>query len=672
MLSVVRLSARSTVLAGLVVVLFVPSAAAQQPARQWAVLIGVQKHEVKRYNNLEFTLNDVVALRKVLTERAGLGADDILQLADKDADGKENKERWPTLANLRRQVPAFLKKVGKGDRVLIYFSGHGVAWKDHTYLVPRDYRAADPSGTGLPISELRRALMDCPARVKFLILDCCHAGAGKAAEGTLSSEAIAKAATRGSNRAFAVLASCREDQGSYEWPQRKQGVFTWWLCRALEGAATSGDGQVTLDAVNTYVHERVSQTAEKILDQEQNPVRLGKVEGGPVLLALRPERPDSLCRRLAEHLDLEVRYRKLKKVGVLEFLQPLGKVEGLGSSNLPAWCAERVRLALKELAGTDYAVLDSKSMGKAAKGVGVEVVGNPMAMRRLGALARGLDGAVIGAVQRRGATLQVRCELVAIKDGSSLVAPSGMIPLSEHLLGDSGTSFDNRHRPAGSPFDDRVLEHVDEESTEGSPLQKEKFPFRVEVLSVQAREGETITAKTKPRCQEVGETDSRVRTSRRSEDARGAADRRTRGRNPRGPSDKQHEGSGCPGAAGRWHQQHRPEAPTDRRCQVVDSCRRGTDDDRGMVSPQLEEEERRFHREAVSDRRCGPIRCRTAEVRRGDRADHCGLLRGGIRRPTARGGRRAGGKTIAAQTVKFRARPPEPGWSTSVTLMNAS
>jgi hypothetical protein len=96
--------------------------------------------------------------------------------------------------------------------------------------------------------------------------------------------------------------------------------------------------------------------------------------------------------------------------------------------------------------------------------------------------------------------MTVECELMATADGSSLVKPSGLLPLSEEGLGDEGLSFDNRNRPPGGPYDDKVRQHVEEQAQEGHPLlvmdPDKKFPFRIELYTVQARPGETITDAT--------------------------------------------------------------------------------------------------------------------------------------------------------------------------------
>jgi hypothetical protein len=338
------------------------------------------------------------------------------------------------------------------------------------------------------LSDLREALGQCQAKSKFLILDCCHAGgASRAAdEPGASGEAVARALQAKKLKGTVVLASSSEDEESWEWPARKQGIFTYWLCRALEGGADeNGDGKLTFEEVYQYTFDRVPRTAREIASATQTPTRIvgADVEGTPHLLTLLPEQPETVCRRLADQLDLEIRRAKLKKVGVLEFIVPLAKVEGLARANLPQYCAERVRLALAEAAAGDYEVLTAEQMQAAGKGITVEQIGEPAAMTRMNQKV-GLDAVIAGSIKRRGSKLHLQCDLVATMSGDSLVKPAGVLPLNEELLADAGASFSNRDRPNGAPFASEVVQHVQEQNQAAHPLLDPEFPFRVEVFSV--------------------------------------------------------------------------------------------------------------------------------------------------------------------------------------------
>lgn len=445
--------------------------------RQWAVLIGVQEHDNKKFN-LRYTENDVKKLRETLIQRAGLFEDRILELTDSGKGGR------PTLANLQGKLPDFLAKAAANDRVLVFFSGHGVLFNGATYLVPRDFDARNPAGTGLKLSEVRQMLNDCKAGVKLLILDCCHAGNDKAIEDTLSASAVAKALeVRKKMRNCVVLASCDEDETSKEWDAHQQGVFTYWLCLGLSGAAADERGRVTIDKLQDYVHRKVRESTK-----DQNPRSISDGRGGTlVVMTLKPETPQTMCRRLAGDLDWEIRRKKLSKIGVLEFYLPQGlSREQLASALLPADCARRLRQELQELAKDSYQVIDAKTMREAVKGIVVEQIRTPAVLEQLGRKAGTLDGIVFGVLRPSKDKINVQCELAATANGDPIAESKGVLPLSVELYAALGFSFDLRGCPAGSLQDENVRRHFEQQCRQGHPLllAEDKFPFRVELRTV--------------------------------------------------------------------------------------------------------------------------------------------------------------------------------------------
>ncbi len=468
------------------------SAARAEIGEQWAVVISVQQHDDHRWD-LRFTGSDAGDTAEILIQRAGIPEDHLLLMTDQSADSLK-----PTLANLRREIPKLLSKAGPEDHVLVYFSGHGHPSNGKTYLIPRDFDVNSIEESALPAEEMRNFLTECRAATKFLILDCCHAGNSKSVEPSgLDAAAVAKAILPEPVTGCMVLASCRADEKSYEWAERRNGIFTYWLCRALEGGADGdGNGRVTADEVYKYTYERVSSTAAQVFGFQQNPAMYPLDSGFPVVLTLRPEPPETLCRRLAEHLDLEIRRRKLGKVGVLEFLQPMGRTEALAAANLPAYCAERVHVELKKLADDAYCVLSTDSLSKAAKGLQVEALGNPARMEPL-RRDEGIDALITGVLRRRGTNMNVQCDLVSTEDGASLATPSGVLPLSEDLVGDCGGSFTTSGRPEGGPYNVEVVNHAQSDRDHPMLLRGEDaFPFQVEVWSVLAEDEKRITKNT--------------------------------------------------------------------------------------------------------------------------------------------------------------------------------
>ena len=476
------------------------SAVRAEPGRavqQKALLIAVQKYDDPRLN-LTVTLQDSNALKKTLTERAGIPLGNLTLMND-----EAPAEFRPTLANVRRELKDFLRDAEPTDRLLIFFSGHGFIQQGQTFLVLTDFDVKNPEKTGLPASEVRDGLTGCQASVKFLVLDCCQAGGEKAIPdpSVVDTQVLAKGLELQRVPGCVVLASCQADEKSYEWPERHQSVFSYWFCRALEGGADKdANGNISADEVYEYAYERVTKTVSQMLGgRTQTPVRqvgVGVV-GVTDVLSLLPESPESLCARLAAHLDLEIRLRKLKKVGVLEFLEPYGQVEGLARSSLPAYCSERLRQDLSRLAVGGYTVLDGPQFRKLVRGMPIADVGDPRAMQRLARQGGDVDAVISGTLRRRGQTMALACEMIATRSGDTLASPSGKLPLSETLLADDGFSFDNRQRAEGTQFDARVVDFVLDQTRKKNPLLRPDFPFHVEVFSIQPAPGETITSKTR-------------------------------------------------------------------------------------------------------------------------------------------------------------------------------
>ncbi len=89
-------------------------------------------------------------------------------------DGEASRERLVRL--LEQDLPA---SVGDGDRLLIYFAGHGIAQDGDDgpegFVVPADAAVGDPSGL-LSMVQLHDDLAALPCRHLLLVLDCCFAG----------------------------------------------------------------------------------------------------------------------------------------------------------------------------------------------------------------------------------------------------------------------------------------------------------------------------------------------------------------------------------------------------------------------------------------------------------------------------------------------------------------
>ncbi|HUT60109.1 MAG TPA: caspase family protein, partial [Phycisphaerae bacterium] len=133
---------------------------------RWAVVIGIDEYQA--LGKLTVCRNDAKALAKVLIESGSYDESRVILMTD---DAAESQNR-PTLATMKRRIEQVANLAGKGDTVLVYFSGHGITKDEQGYLVPMDGDAE----SAVSLALVKDALAKSKAVLKVLILDACHSG----------------------------------------------------------------------------------------------------------------------------------------------------------------------------------------------------------------------------------------------------------------------------------------------------------------------------------------------------------------------------------------------------------------------------------------------------------------------------------------------------------------
>jgi transcription termination factor Rho len=186
-----------------------------------------------------------------------------------------------------RAIGEFYRDRKRGDLTLLYFSGHGL--KDdygRLYLAMTDTQHDNLAFTGVPGEQIRAAMDGAHSGQNILILDCCYAGAfptGQTAKGDTEVHTLERFGGKG----CAVLTSTDATSYSFEGkrlkgagpPSLREGpasLFTRYLIEGIRtgGADLDGDGDITLDELYSYVHDRV------IAEQpQQRPKKKEDIEG---------------------------------------------------------------------------------------------------------------------------------------------------------------------------------------------------------------------------------------------------------------------------------------------------------------------------------------------------------------------------------------------------------
>ncbi len=222
----------------------------QEVPRSYAVVIGISHYQnLPPAWQLQFPERDAQSINTILISPEGgnFKAENVHVLTGSKA----------TLAAMRREIDTWLPSVARpGDRVLIYFAGHGLVYQGKGYLAPVDIDKDHVATTGFPMDELGLAMgSKIQATYKVLLTDACHSGA------ITPDETQSLNTTLGNlhNSLFSLTAS-RDRESSFESPELEggHGVFTYYVVQGMAGAAdVDHDGLITADELAEYVHTQV-------------------------------------------------------------------------------------------------------------------------------------------------------------------------------------------------------------------------------------------------------------------------------------------------------------------------------------------------------------------------------------------------------------------------------
>ncbi len=240
-----------------------PSPKRVAAVRSWAVVVGIAHYpKLAADQQLEFPEADAQSIYSILISREGgdFKAENVHTLVGPKA----------TLAAIRYEIGQWLpENAQEGDRVLIYFAGHGFIDKatGKGYLAPYDVDPKNLTATAYPMDELSSVVgTKIRAKNRILLTDACHSGAISPDE----AQSLNKNLLSLDQSLFSLTAS-RDREVSYESSQLGHGLFTYYVVTGLAGEAdTDRDGFVVADELAEYVHTQVREAAAKA-GYRQNP-----------------------------------------------------------------------------------------------------------------------------------------------------------------------------------------------------------------------------------------------------------------------------------------------------------------------------------------------------------------------------------------------------------------
>jgi uncharacterized caspase-like protein len=130
------------------------------------------------------------------------------------------------------------------DVALLYFAGHGVAAQNDLILVSQDGNSSDP---GVTLSSMLGKVQSSRVAEIVIFLDCCFSGAAGGVPQLGSDVASLR-------HGVSLLSASRGDQTAVE-TASDRGLFSTYLCGALEGGAADVLGKVTIASLYAYLSE---------------------------------------------------------------------------------------------------------------------------------------------------------------------------------------------------------------------------------------------------------------------------------------------------------------------------------------------------------------------------------------------------------------------------------
>lgn len=197
-----------------------------------ALLIGLDRYT--NFGSLGGCVNDVHAIESLLA---------------RNDDGSVNFDcqarTTPDAIERDRLIQNIQALLAPGaDLALLYFAGHGAGAGDHVAICTSDGTAATP---GVALSQILGLVQASTVYEVILVLDCCFSGAAGGIPQLGPDPTVLR-------HGVTILAASRGDQTSAE-TAAGRGLFSTYLCGALEGGAADVLGRVTVAGLYAYLDE---------------------------------------------------------------------------------------------------------------------------------------------------------------------------------------------------------------------------------------------------------------------------------------------------------------------------------------------------------------------------------------------------------------------------------
>ena len=231
-----------------------------------AIIFGIENY--KNVSDVSFAHRDANFVKEYFEKTLGIKNSNIYFKTNENVTKAEfykvfSKDGW-----LDKRV-----KQGKTE-IYFYYAGHGAPEikQNKAYLIPYDGDPNYASQTGYEMDEIYANLADLKAKSVTVFLDACFSGANRENEMLLADARPIMIEVEGPvAHGITVFSATSGKEISSAWPEKKHGLFTYFLLKGFQGNADiNADKQITIGELENYILQNVSETAG-FLDREQTP-----------------------------------------------------------------------------------------------------------------------------------------------------------------------------------------------------------------------------------------------------------------------------------------------------------------------------------------------------------------------------------------------------------------
>lgn len=232
-----------------------------------AVVIGIEKY--RHVQEARYATNDAETFCRYAKSVFGVPEGNIFMMLNEQATGSEFNKVFSPNGWLQR-------KIEPGDKVIIYFSGHGTSDEDgNPYLIAHD---SDPKYTSamIEMQEVIDGLQNLGAEVLFFA-DACFSGLNRPSLSDLASSisnfSLRKVKTKTPKIKDNVvyLAATDNVTAARTSDTLRHGVFTYYLLKGLQSEELRQyDGEVDLEELYKYIFRNVKEHS-RMFERKQIP-----------------------------------------------------------------------------------------------------------------------------------------------------------------------------------------------------------------------------------------------------------------------------------------------------------------------------------------------------------------------------------------------------------------